>query len=54
LHLFWLDREGFRQAAFFPLDGFPEPIVRLEGDKIVVLGAAGKKTSVHELCWWGT
>jgi hypothetical protein len=52
-HLFWLGSAGFEKAAFFPADPFPAPLVRTEGDKLVVLTQFDGKTAVHEMLWWG-
>lgn len=53
LHAFWLTKEGFEKAAFWPCDSFPEPILRPSGDKIeVVLSQDGAARS-FELLWWG-
>lgn len=53
LHLFWLDAEGFQKSAFFPADSFPAPMVKVEGDKLVVLASVQGKNEVHEMLWWG-
>ncbi len=52
-HLFWLGAAGFEKAAFFPADSFPAPVVRTDGDKIVVLTQLDGKSAVHEMLWWG-
>jgi hypothetical protein len=52
-HLFWLGSAGFEKAAFFPADPFPAPLVRAEGDKLVVLTQFEGKTAMHEMLWWG-
>lgn len=53
LHAFWLDRGGFLKSAFFPADAMPEPIVRLDGDKLVFVVSHEGKTAVHEMLWTG-
>lgn len=53
LHAFWLTKEGFEKAAFWPCDPFPEPILRAKGDTIEVLLSQGGTTSIVELLWWG-
>jgi hypothetical protein len=53
VHLFWLGPAGFEKGAFFPADAFPAPLVRLEGDKLVVLTQVGGKSARHEMLWWG-
>ncbi|MEZ4298337.1 MAG: hypothetical protein R3B70_25515 [Polyangiaceae bacterium] len=53
LHLFWLDATGFQKAAFFPADAFPAPMVKVEGEKLVVLTSVQNKAETHEMLWWG-
>lgn len=53
LHLFWLTRAGFERGAFYPCDAFPDPIVKVNGDKLTVLFAEGGKEVRHELLYWG-
>jgi hypothetical protein len=57
LHAFWLTKEGFEKAAFWPCDAFPAPILRVKGEgldqKIEVLLSRDKAQSVIELLWWG-
>ena len=53
VHLFWLDGQGFVKAAFYAADSMPEPIVRVEGDRVKVLGRYEQKDVVHEMLWWG-
>jgi hypothetical protein len=53
LHAFWLTREGFEKAAFWPCDAFPEPIVRAKGDKIEVVLSVDAAPRTFELLWWG-
>jgi hypothetical protein len=53
IHLFWMGTSGFEKAAFLPADAFPAPVVRVEGDKIVILTQVGGKSARHELLWWG-
>jgi hypothetical protein len=53
LHLFWLGAGGFDKSAFFPCDGFPDPIVRVEGERIVAITKEGESQRVHEMLWWG-
>jgi hypothetical protein len=53
LHLYWLTSSGFEKSAFFPCEAFPEPIVRVDADRIrAILSVAGKQL-VHEVLWWG-
>ncbi len=53
LHLFWLGAGGFEKSAFFPCDKFPDPVVRLDGERIVVMTSEGGAQRVHEMLWWG-
>lgn len=53
LHLFWLDADGFQKAAFFPADPFPAPMVKEDGDKLVVITSVQNEQEVHEMLWWG-
>jgi hypothetical protein len=53
LHLFWMGAGGFEKAALFPCDSFPDPVVRLEDDRIVALTSQSGATQTHELLWWG-
>lgn len=53
LQLFWMGAGGFEKAALFPCDSFPDPVVRVEGDRIVVLTSQSGATQTHELLWWG-
>ncbi|MEO8878185.1 MAG: hypothetical protein ABI461_21510 [Polyangiaceae bacterium] len=53
VHLFWLGKSGFEKSAFVPCDAFPEPIVKTNGDKIVLVLRTEKKDVIHEMLWWG-
>ncbi len=53
LHLFWLGTDGFDKSALYPADAFPEPVVRVEGDKLVLITSVLGKQVVHEMLWWG-
>jgi hypothetical protein len=53
LHLFWLGAAGFEKSAYFPCDGFPEPIVRVLGERIAAMTSDGGETRTHEMLWWG-
>lgn len=57
LHAFWLTKEGFEKAAFWPCDTFPAPILRVKGEgaeqKIEVHISRDGTPSVIELLWWG-
>jgi hypothetical protein len=53
LHLFWLSAGGFEKSAFFACDAFPDPVVRVAGERIVVMTREQGKERVHEMLWWG-
>jgi hypothetical protein len=57
LHAFWLTKEGFEKAAFWPCDAFPAPMLRVKGEgteqKLEVLISRDGVRSVIELLWWG-
>ena len=57
LHAFWLTKEGFEKAAFWPCDAFPAPMLRVKGEGKeqtleILLSRDGKQASI-ELLWWG-
>jgi len=53
LHLFWLSAGGFEKAAFIACDAFPDPVVRLEGERLVAMTSEAGVARVHEMLWWG-
>jgi hypothetical protein len=53
LHLFWLSKAGFEKGAFLACDPFPDPVVRLSGDRIVILTREEKREVSQEMMWWG-
>ena len=53
LNLFWLGHAGFDKSAFYPCDAFPDPIVRVEDERLVVLTSEGGAQRIHEMLWWG-
>jgi hypothetical protein len=53
LHAFWLDGQGFQKSVLFAAEAFPEPVVKLDGDKIQVIVSVDKAPQVHEVLWWG-
>jgi hypothetical protein len=53
LHFFWLTRAGFEKSAFLPCDAFPEPVVRIDGEKILAMTSQAGEARVHEMLWWG-
>ncbi len=57
LHAFWLTKEGFEKAAFWPCDAFPAPLLRVKGEgaeeKIEVVLSRDGAPAVIELLWWG-
>jgi hypothetical protein len=52
-HLIWLDKNGFVKAAHYPADGFPEPKLKVDGDKLQIVTSIDQKLVVHETMWWG-
>lgn len=53
LHLFWLTTAGFEKSALVPCEAFPEPIVRVEDERIVCVVSRESKLQRHEMLWWG-
>jgi hypothetical protein len=53
VHLFWLDRDGFSQAAFYPADPGTDYDVRLEGETLVVAVVVQRVRAEHLVLWWG-
>jgi hypothetical protein len=53
LFLAWLGARGFEKSAFFACDAFPDPIVRVEGDRVLAMTSEASATRVHEMLWWG-
>lgn len=59
LHAFWLTKEGFDKAAFWPADAFPAPIMRVKPasetspEKLEVVLSRDAKPLSFELLWWG-
>ncbi|HEY3816536.1 MAG TPA: hypothetical protein VGL81_05160 [Polyangiaceae bacterium] len=53
LHLFWLSAAGFEKSAFLECDAFPDPLVRVEEDRLVTMTSESGKARVHEMLWWG-
>jgi hypothetical protein len=53
LHLFWLGAGGFEKSAFIACDAFPEPIVRVQPDRIWAMTSDGGEPREHEMLWWG-
>ena len=53
LHALWLDRGGFLKSALFAADPMPEPMAKLDGDKIAFVVSHDGRTQVHETLWWG-
>jgi hypothetical protein len=53
LHLFWVSAAGFEKSALVPCDAFPDPVVRVEGDRIVALTSEAGVARTHEMLWWG-
>jgi hypothetical protein len=53
LHLFWLTAAGFEKSAFLPCDAIPGPVVRIDGERIVVMTSRGGQAQTQEMLWWG-
>jgi hypothetical protein len=53
LHLFWLGASGFDKSAYFPCDDFPDPVVRVESDRIRAMTSDQGEAREHEMLWWG-
>ena len=53
LHLFWLSGGGFEKSAFFECDTFPDPVVRVEEDRLVTMTSEAGTARAHEMLWWG-
>ncbi len=53
LHLFWVTVAGFEKSMFFVCDSFPDPVVRVEEGRLIVLTSEAKQARVHEMLWWG-
>jgi hypothetical protein len=53
LHLFWLGSTGFEKSAFYACDDFPDPIVRVEADRIRAMTSDQGEPREHEMLWWG-
>ncbi|HLK40233.1 MAG TPA: hypothetical protein VKU41_25955 [Polyangiaceae bacterium] len=53
LHLFWVGASGFDKGVFYGCDPFPEPVVQVQGDRIVVMTQLDGAARVNEMLWWG-
>ncbi len=53
LHLFWLGSRGFEKSAFFACDAFPDPVVRVDADRIKAMTSDEGVAREHEMLWWG-
>ncbi len=53
LHLFWLDHQGFSQAAYFPATPGDPHSIEQRGDILIVRFRAGGTDQTHEILWWG-
>jgi hypothetical protein len=53
LHLFWLGSSGFEKSVFFTCDAFPDPIVRVDADRIKAMTSDQGEAREHEMLWWG-
>jgi hypothetical protein len=53
VHLFWLGDGGFVKAAWYEADAFPDPVTKVESDRVKLIVSASGNTRVHEMLWWG-
>jgi hypothetical protein len=53
LHLFWLGAEGFEKSVFFACDSFPDPVVRVDADRVRAMTSDRGEAREHEMLWWG-
>jgi hypothetical protein len=53
LHLFWLGSSGFEKSVFFACDGFPDPVVRVDADRVQAMTSDQGEAREHEMLWWG-
>ena len=53
LHLFWLGAQGFEKSVFFACDAFPDPVVRVEADRVRAMTSDEGEAREHEMLWWG-
>jgi hypothetical protein len=53
VHLFWLDRDGFAKAAYYPADAGSPYRVESESDTLAVSVVVDGRPSEHVMLWWG-
>jgi hypothetical protein len=53
VHLFWLDRDGFAKAAYYPADAGAPYRVESESDTLAVSVVVDGRPSEHVMLWWG-
>lgn len=53
LHLFWMGAGGFEKSVHVEAEAFPDPVVRLEHERVVALTSQSGETRTHEWLWWG-
>lgn len=53
LHLFWVTAAGFEKSAFFECDAFPDPVVRVEEDRLITMTSESGAARLNEMLWWG-
>ena len=53
LHLFWMGAGGFEKGVHVAAEAFPDPVVRVEADRVVALTSQSGETRTHEWLWWG-
>ncbi len=53
-HIFWLDGSGYQKSFFVPCRSFPDPLLKVDGDRLRLLVQTEDGTTVsHEMLWWG-
>jgi hypothetical protein len=53
LHLYWLDAAGFRKGMYIACESFPEPRVKLAGEKVEIVSSQNGRVVTQEFMWWG-
>jgi hypothetical protein len=53
VHLFWIDAAGFHKSAHIPSDKFPAHVLKVSGEKIVVVLSVQEQQTITEMLWWG-
>src|SRR5262249_1751809 len=53
VHLFWLDRNGFEKAAYYPADLGSDYRLSTEGDVLTISLTVQGSAAEHDMLWWG-